>query len=106
MAGNILEVEFMTGKIVIDLEKCKQCKTKACVAACSSQIFKPDGRVVSLNMTNEEIRKGGCTESLACELECQLRGEGGLSLVLPMPEFDRYAEMMKESGQRMIYEEE
>ena len=34
-------------------------------------------------------------QTMACELECHLKGRGGLRLILPMPEYDRYIEEMK-----------
>jgi ferredoxin len=96
LAEKTLEFEIMTGQIVIDLRKCEACVSKACIAACSSNIFIENGPRIDLNRTREEIKRGGCTESLTCELECQLKGGGGLTVVLPMPEFDQYAEMMRE----------
>jgi hypothetical protein len=100
LGGDTLEFEIMTGWIAIDLSKCKKCVSKPCIAACSSKIFKENGPVIELSRPKEEIKKGGCTESLACELECQLRGGGGLTVVLPMPEFDQYIETIKKEAKQ------
>ena len=99
----ILEFEIMTGKIVIDLEKCEECETKACIQACTANIFKRAGKKIELNMTRDAIKRGGCTETAACELECHLRGEGGLRLILPMPELDHIVEEMNKRGEKLIY---
>lgn len=95
MDDKVLEFNFMRGKIVIDLDKCKACESKACVPACTAKIFKLEGQTIALNMDREKIAKGGCTETLACELECQLKGKGSLKILLPMPEFDKYMEKNK-----------
>lgn len=104
MKSRALDFEIMTGRIIIDLGKCIGCKTKACVEACAAKIFKTEGQEVTLNMTREAIKKGGCTETIACELECQLRGNGALKIVFPMPELDQYIEEMKKKGTRVVYE--
>lgn len=103
MGKKILEFEIMTGKIVIDLEKCEECQTKACIEACTANIFKREGKKIDLNMARDEIKKGECTETAACELECHLRGKGGLRLILPMPELDHYVKEMKKRGEKLIY---
>ena len=103
MGDRILEVEILTGKIMIDLEECLSCQTKACVEACAARVFKRDGGSIALNMDEEKIRRGGCTETMACELECQRRGKGGLHLVLPMPEFDRYVEEARKQDLKLIF---
>jgi hypothetical protein len=54
-------------------------------------------------MDREKIKRGGCTETMACELECQRRGKGGLRLVLPMPEFDRYVEKARKQKADLIF---
>lgn len=95
MDGKVLEFNLMTGKIAIDLDKCRVCESKACVPSCTFKIFKIDGHAIALNMDREKITKGGCTECLACELECELKGKGGLKIDLPMPEFDKYMEKNK-----------
>lgn len=104
MKSRALDFEIMTGRIIIDLEKCIGCKTKACVEACTAKIFKTEGQEVTLNMTRETIKKGGCTETIACELECQLRGNGALKIVFPMPELERHVSEIKKKGMWMIYE--
>ncbi len=103
MAERILEIAIMTGKIVIDLDQCLGCQTKACVDACTARIFRRDGNGIALTMDQERIRRGGCTETMACELECQRRGRGALRLVLPMPEFDRYLKQARKEDLSLIF---
>jgi ferredoxin-like protein FixX len=103
MGDRILEFETLTGKIMIDLEECFTCQTKACVDACAARIFRRDGDGIALNMDQEKIKRGGCTETTACELECQRRGRGALRLVLPMPEFDRYVEEARKQDLKLIF---
>jgi hypothetical protein len=38
---------------------------------------------------------------MACELECQLKGRGGLRVILSIPEYDRSTEEMKNRGERL-----
>jgi dissimilatory sulfite reductase (desulfoviridin) alpha/beta subunit len=81
------EFEFRTGKVTIDHEKCKDCKSYACVKACSlygrAILRIRDGRPV-LSVSPEEAKRL-CIECLACELQCELKGKKGLKLNLPMP---------------------
>lgn len=103
MSDRILEFEILTGKIMIDLEQCLSCRTKACVDACPARIFRRDGDGIALNMDREKIKRGGCTETTACELECQRRGRGGLRLVLPMSAFDRYVREARKQKASLIF---
>lgn len=101
--SEILEIEIMTGKICIDLELCKTCPTKACVAACAAGIFKADGDVIALNKPAESVKKGLCTETMACQLECSLKGKGALKIVLSMPEYDAYIRKTREGNTRLVH---
>jgi len=81
------EFEFRTGKVSIDYEKCKDCKSYACVKACSlygrAILRIRDGKPV-LSVNPEEAKRL-CIECLACELQCEFKGKKGLKLDLPMP---------------------
>lgn len=85
----ILEFEVLSGGTVeIDLAKCKDCSSKACVEICSKpgmgQILELKEGLPALNCSPEEAKKGGCTECLGCELECSLHGRGAVTITLPL----------------------
>jgi len=81
------EFEFRTGKVTIDHDKCKECKSYACVKACSlygrAILRISEGKPV-LSVSPEEAKRL-CIECLACELQCKFKGKEGLKLGLPMP---------------------
>lgn len=89
-----MEFESRTGKVIIDDEKCTNCATFACVKACSLY-----GRsLYRINLTehkpelahNKDALKRLCTECLACEQECWLRGLKAIKILLPMPELEEF----------------
>jgi len=75
-----------TGRVRVDRGRCRECGEKPCLATCPVGILvlKDDGP--ALGIAEEEAAQGKCIECLACELECQLRGRGGLVVELPLPE--------------------
>ncbi|RLG50888.1 MAG: hypothetical protein DRN96_06620 [Thermoproteota archaeon] len=84
----VLEFEFRTGRVRIDLAKCKECSTLACVKACSLYgrgILRVKGGLPALAVPEDEARRL-CIECLACEVQCHLHGNHGASIELPMPE--------------------
>lgn len=97
---NSLRFELMSGGAVhIDLERCTQCPTQACVAACQDPLIDgplalaEGGQGPRLRYTPAEILSGGCVECLACEQECRLRGvAGALVISLPIPGLPARAE--------------
>jgi len=105
----VLEFEvFSGGKVSIDLSKCEGCDSKACVQICSLPTM---GRVLelkngkpSLKKDLKEIKKGGCTECLGCELECELKGRKAVQIILPTPELDEYIREIKTRGMKPVYE--
>jgi hypothetical protein len=84
-----LEFDILSGgKISIDLDGCSTCSTRACIKKCRSSKTKPvlvikDGAPV-LNFDHEDIKKGACTECLACELDCRVYGNGAVNITLPI----------------------
>ncbi|MDN5347691.1 MAG: hypothetical protein PWP65_1255 [Clostridia bacterium] len=97
MKDNLLQFEvFSGGKVCIDLEKCKGCVSKVCIEACTGtgkpEAFELREGLPALRVDPAALKKGGCVECLACELDCQLYGNKGLTIVLPMPELDHYLE--------------
>ncbi|HHW43446.1 MAG TPA: hypothetical protein GXX25_06480 [Desulfotomaculum sp.] len=85
----------ITGRVVFDYGRCRQCREKPCVASCSAGVLKLEGDVPVLAMDAEQVRKGKCTECLACELECHFRGAGGLHIDLPIPGLEAVAEVKR-----------
>ena len=99
---SVLEFEVRSGGTIrIDLDKCQACKTKACVKVCNStgmgQILELKDGVPALKPTFEEVKRGACTEDLACELDCELYGEKAIVITLPLPELDEYLENLTET---------
>ena len=99
---SVLEFEVRSGGTIrIDLDKCQVCKTKACVKVCNStgmgQILELKDGVPALKPTLEEVKRGACTEDLACELDCELYGEKAIVITLPLPELDEYLENLTET---------
>ncbi|MBX3064829.1 MAG: acetate--CoA ligase family protein [Anaerolineae bacterium] len=72
------------GTITYDYAVCRTCETKACIDSCDPKILSLDGDVPKLNITREEAKRGGCTECLACEVECHFRGNRGGRITLPI----------------------
>jgi len=98
---------FSGGKIIIDLSKCNQCPSKACVQICSLPTM---GRVLelkngkpSLKKDLKEIKRGACTECLGCELECELKGNKAIQIILPTPELDEYLNELKNKEIKPVY---
>jgi succinyl-CoA synthetase beta subunit len=75
---------FRTGRILVDERKCDDCRSLACVKACSlygGYVYRVRGGKMVLGIPPQDMPRG-CTECLACEHECLLRGRGALSIEL------------------------
>jgi len=81
---------FITGEVIVDYDKCKNCETYACIKACSlfgrAILRIEDGKPI---LISEEGNKR-CIEDLACELYCQAYGNKGLKITLDMFGLDEY----------------
>ncbi|MBX3085932.1 MAG: acetate--CoA ligase family protein [Anaerolineae bacterium] len=73
------------GTITYDHAVCQTCTTKACVHSCDPKILSLDGDKPVLNISREDAKRGGCTECLACEVECYFNGARGAYITLPIP---------------------
>jgi ferredoxin len=90
----MIEFKTKTGKIVINEQKCSKCATFACVQACSLY----NGALYRINFKehkpelahNKDDMKRRCTECLACEQECEVKGLSAITISLPMPELDKF----------------
>ncbi|NIS82848.1 MAG: succinyl-CoA synthetase subunit beta [Anaerolineales bacterium] len=79
------------GMVTLDHSVCKECATKFCVESCVPQILELKDDVPVLNISLEQAKKGGCTECLACDIECYFEGERGGFVALPIPGLDELA---------------
>lgn len=108
MVEDILEFETMAGAIIrFDLKKCDECKSIACIEADHLPFLGPvlelkDERP-SLRWSKDETKKGKCTDCVACELECQLRGNGGVTITYAMPKLDEYLADLERKGIKPVY---
>ncbi|MHB1041348.1 MAG: hypothetical protein ACYC0Q_00690 [Eubacteriales bacterium] len=78
----------ITGRVVFEHSRCRECEGKPCAASCQAGILKLCDGVPVPAMDVEQIKKGKCTECLACELACRFQGNGGLKIELPVPGLD------------------
>jgi hypothetical protein len=95
------------GEICFDLSGCEECSSKACVKACNQlnmgNILKIENGLPRLKVSEEDVKRGACTECLSCELECRLEGSGGIRIILPQPELDIYVGKVP---YRLVYQED
>ena len=84
--------ETFTGKIYFDHQKCQNCKTHGCVPACKAGILKLSKGKPMLSVSEEEARKGKCTECLACEIFCKFHEQDAIAIHLPIPGLKEYRE--------------
>jgi succinyl-CoA synthetase beta subunit len=79
------QFETVSGVVILDHAACRTCETKICVEACVPQILELQDGVPVLKITTEQASKGGCTECLACQVECYFEGARGGYIALPIP---------------------
>ena len=65
------------GTVTLDHARCMACESKICIESCVPQILSLADDVPVLNISHEEAKRGGCTECLACEVECYFLGNKG-----------------------------
>ncbi|MFQ5943098.1 MAG: ATP-grasp domain-containing protein [Anaerolineales bacterium] len=76
------------GEVILDHTACRDCDSKICIETCVPEILEMQDGVPVLNITAEEAKKGGCSECLACEIECYFEGNRGGYVSLPVPGLD------------------
>lgn len=91
---NAYVFDTFTGKIVIDQSRCVSCASKGCVDACAPEILKLVENKPVLAVTEEDARKGKCTECLACEIFCQFHEQKAINIHLPIPGLLGYRDRM------------
>ncbi len=88
--------ETLTGRILINHQKCLDCQTKGCVDACSSGILKIEEGKAVLSVPMADAKKGKCTECLACEIYCKFHEKDAIFIHLPIPGLKDYRERFTE----------
>lgn len=78
------------GTVTLDHARCRDCASKVCIERCVPQILSLQGDVPVLDIDRERARRGGCTECLACEVECFFDGNRGGFVHLPIQGLDEY----------------
>jgi len=89
--SEVIKFKTRTGEVILDTSKCDGCTTYACVKACSlygRSIFSIRQRRVAV--VDLENAGRSCIECLACEQDCEMFGNGAISIVLPFPELEEY----------------
>ena len=86
--------DTVTGKISIDHTKCASCGSKGCVEACAPEILKLEEDKPVLAVSEDDARKGKCTECLACEIFCRFHEQSAIDIYLPIPGLKEYRERM------------
>jgi succinyl-CoA synthetase beta subunit len=76
------------GTVILDHAACRDCESKICIETCVPSILSLEDGVPMLNITKEQAKKGGCTECLACQIECYFEGNRGGQVILPIPGLD------------------
>jgi succinyl-CoA synthetase beta subunit len=89
--------DTFTGKIYFDHSLCADCKTQGCVSSCKPSILKLDMGKPVLSISEEEAKKGKCTECLACEIFCLFHEQDAIAIHLPIPGLKEYRNKMKKS---------
>ncbi len=80
------------GTVTLDHARCRDCETKVCIESCVPAILVLEEGLPRLNISEEEASKGGCTECLACQIECYYEGNQGGYIELPIAGLDGYAQ--------------
>ena len=89
----MLYFDERTITVSIDTDRCLQCRTKACIAACRTYargILELKDGAPSVDHRDEEGVKRGGTECLACEFECLFRGLGAVAIDVPIKGLPEY----------------
>jgi ferredoxin-like protein FixX len=95
IAQGAYSFETVTGKIFIDHNRCADCESKGCVPACKAEVLKLEEEKPVLAISEEEARKGKCTECLACEIFCKFHEQDAITIHLPIPGLKEYREKVR-----------
>lgn len=108
MPNNILQFETMAGAIIqFDLDKCEDCDSKACIKADHLPLLGPvlelKNNIPSLIWSKEEIKKGKCTDCVACELACHLYGNKGVTITYEILKLNEYISELELKNVKPVY---
>ncbi|MFN2148422.1 MAG: ATP-grasp domain-containing protein, partial [Anaerolineales bacterium] len=78
------QFQTVTGQVTFDHAACRTCESKVCIETCVPQILQLENGLPVLKISSEQARKGGCTECLACQVECFFDGARGGFVELPI----------------------
>jgi hypothetical protein len=92
--------------VLIDLSQCRECASKACVAACGLYdrgVLQLSDGLPSVDHLEESELLRRATECLACEFACRLYGLGALSIHVPIEGFDalEHGPSTQDSGEQV-----
>ena len=85
VADHLTRYDFRTGSVMIDQSQCDNCTSLACVKACNlygGYLFRVQRGQRVLGVPSDAVSRM-CTECLACEYECRVRGRGALRIMMP-----------------------
>ncbi|UCE43128.1 MAG: acetate--CoA ligase family protein [Candidatus Aminicenantes bacterium] len=82
--------ETFTGKIFFDHSRCANCESHGCVSSCKPDVLKLNEGKPVLSISEEEAKKGKCTECLACEIFCRFHEQDAITIHLPIPGLKEY----------------
>lgn len=86
-----MEFSERTIRIIIDVARCDDCPTHACVEACRTYdrgILELIANHPGVALAADDLMRRG-TECLACEEACRRRGLGALRIEAAMPGLER-----------------
>lgn len=100
LSGHGFSFETFTGSIHINHDGCTGCVTKGCVEACHAGILKLEKNRPVLAFSESDVKKGKCTECLACEIFCRFHERDALFIHLPIPGLMEYRHEVRRGDDR------
>jgi hypothetical protein len=84
-----MEFQEQTITVTIDEARCRECETKACIAACKTYARGILALKDGIPAVEGDPKRLG-TECLACEYECFFRGRQAIRIEAPIPGMTEY----------------
>ena len=88
-----MEFQERTIKVIIDISKCPDCSSKACIEACKVHargiLELVEGKPSVSHLSEGEVERRG-TECLACEYACGQRGNNAIHIEIPIKGLAEY----------------
>lgn len=92
--------QTITGILHIDHTKCSYCKTKGCISACAYDVLMLENDRPVLAISSKEVKRGKCTECLACEIFCTFHEHDAIFIYLPIPGLREWRNKAIEQGNK------